>query len=70
MIEPDGNIMMILPGTRSWGVFAPQSDTVDTSLLGRLVAKFLSDQVSLTLFATMLSARDRQMLQIFKEGRA
>jgi len=47
-----GGIVTVSPGKGGLGTFAPPLDSAGTSVKGQLVAKFLSQQLGMDLFAS------------------
>jgi glutaminase len=47
-----GGIVTVSPGKRGLGAFAPRLDGTGNSIKGQLVARFLSDRLGLSLFAS------------------
>ena len=47
-----GGMVTVVPGKGGLGTFAPPLDNAGNSVKGRLVAKFLSEQLGLNLFAS------------------
>ena len=47
-----GGIVMVSPGKGGLGTFAPPLDAAGNSVRGQLVARFLSEQLGLSLFAS------------------
>ena len=48
-----GGMITVAPGKGGLGTFAPPLDNAGNSVKGRLVAKFLSKQLGLNLFASI-----------------
>jgi glutaminase len=47
-----GGILAVSPGKGGLGTFAPPLDDAGNSVKGQLVARFLSDRLGLSLFAS------------------
>ena len=47
-----GGIVTVSPGKGGLGVFAPRLDGAGNSIKGQLVARYLSDRLGLSLFAS------------------
>jgi glutaminase len=52
-----GGIVTVSPGKGSMGVFSPLLDAAGNSVRGQLAARFLSEQLGLTLFASAPAQR-------------